>query len=34
MKKAGINHSFKIFNDGHEWANWRERIDEILIYFF
>jgi len=34
MKKAGINHSFKIFNDGHEWANWRERVDKILIYFF
>jgi enterochelin esterase family protein len=34
MKKAGINYHFKIFNDGHEWANWRERVDEILIYFF
>jgi enterochelin esterase family protein len=34
MKKNGINYNFKIFNDGHEWANWRERIDEILIYFF
>ena len=34
MKKAGINHHFKNFNDGHEWANWRERVDEILIYFF
>jgi len=34
MKNAGINHIFNVFNDGHEWANWRERIDEILIYFF
>jgi enterochelin esterase family protein len=34
MKSAGINHHFKVFNDGHEWANWRERVDEILIYFF
>ena len=34
MKNAGINHTFNVFNDGHEWANWRERIDEILIYFF
>ena len=34
MKTAGINHHFKVFNDGHEWANWRERVDEILIFFF
>ncbi len=34
MKKAGINHTFKIINDGHQWANWRERVDEMLIYFF
>ena len=34
IKRVGINHHFKVFNDGHEWANWRERVDEILIYFF
>lgn len=34
LKKAKINHSFKVYNDGHQWANWRERVDEILIYFF
>jgi enterochelin esterase family protein len=34
MKKAGVSHLFKVFNDGHQWANWRERVDEILIYFF
>lgn len=34
LNKAGITHKFKIVNDGHQWANWRERIDEILIYFF
>jgi enterochelin esterase family protein len=34
MKKAKINHTFKIVNDGHQWANWRERVDEILIHFF
>jgi enterochelin esterase family protein len=34
MKNSGINHIFNVFNDGHQWANWRERIDEILIYFF
>jgi enterochelin esterase family protein len=34
MNNANINHIFKIVNDGHEWASWRERVDEILIYFF
>lgn len=34
MIKAGINHAFKVLNDGHQWANWRERIDEILVCFF
>jgi enterochelin esterase family protein len=34
MQTAGIKHAFNIYNDGHEWANWRERVDEILIYFF
>jgi enterochelin esterase family protein len=34
IKKAGINHIFNVFNDGHQWASWRERVDEILIYFF
>lgn len=34
MKKTGVGHLFKVFNDGHQWANWRERVDDILIYFF
>ncbi|MBE0538402.1 MAG: esterase family protein, partial [Ignavibacterium sp.] len=34
MTKVGINHTFKIFNDGHQWANWRERVDKLLIYLF
>lgn len=34
LKKAKINHRFNVYNDGHQWANWRERVDEILIYFF
>lgn len=34
MNKPELNHTFKIVNDGHQWANWRERVDEILIYFF
>jgi len=34
LKEAKIEHKFTIFNDGHQWANWRERTDDILIYFF
>jgi enterochelin esterase family protein len=34
MKRLKLNHTLNVFNDGHQWANWRERVDEILIYFF
>jgi enterochelin esterase-like enzyme len=29
-----ISHIYREENDGHEWANWRERTDDILGYFF
>jgi len=34
LEKAGIKHVFQAVNDGHEWANWRERTDDILCCFF
>ena len=34
VKKLGFNFRYSELNDGHQWANWRERIDDILIYFF
>jgi enterochelin esterase-like enzyme len=34
MNQSGINHVFHVYNDGHSWANWRERTDDILIYFY
>lgn len=34
MDEAGMKHIYQVFNDGHQWANWRERTDEILVYFF
>ena len=34
LEQNGIKHLFQVVNDGHEWANWRERTDDILIYFF
>jgi enterochelin esterase-like enzyme len=34
MELKGIKHVFRIVDDGHEWANWRQRMDDILEYFF
>lgn len=34
MNSLGLEHCFQVVNDGHEWANWRERTGEILQYFF
>lgn len=34
ISELNLEHKFNIFNDGHQWANWRERTDDILIYFF
>ena len=29
-----VDHRFQTLTDGHQWANWRERTDDILVYFF
>jgi len=29
-----IPYIYRVYNDGHQWANWRERTDAILGYFF
>jgi enterochelin esterase family protein len=34
LERMGITHKFKVYNDGHQWANWRERTDDILVYLF
>jgi len=34
MEILGLSHVYREVNDGHEWANWRERTGEILQYFF
>ena len=34
MENTGFNFLYNEYNDGHQWANWRERTDDILIYFF
>jgi enterochelin esterase family protein len=34
LGKRGIVHAFNVYNDGHQWANWRERTDDMLVYLF
>jgi len=34
LSSLRIPHYFREVNDGHEWANWRERMPEMLMYFF
>lgn len=34
IERRGIEHSYRVYNDGHQWANWRERTDAILGYCF
>lgn len=34
LTKEKIRHTYHTFNDGHQWANWRERIGDILTSFF
>ncbi len=34
LSSLRIPHYYKEWNDGHEWANWRERMPDILQYFF
>lgn len=34
LSSLHIPHYFKEVNDGHQWASWRERMPEMLIYFF
>jgi enterochelin esterase-like enzyme len=34
LSSLRIPHFYKEVNDGHEWASWRERMPEILMFFF
>ncbi len=34
LSSLHIPHYYKEVNDGHAWENWRERMPEMLIYFF
>jgi len=34
LTRYGIAHRYREVHDGHDWASWRERMPEILRYFF
>ena len=34
LKQNTLRHTYHVYNDGHQWANWRERTNDILEYFF
>jgi enterochelin esterase family protein len=34
LDKNTCNYKFQQVNQGHSWGNWRDLIDDILIYFF
>jgi enterochelin esterase-like enzyme len=34
LEKYGLVHVYHEVNGGHQWADWRERTEEILVYFF
>ncbi len=34
LKKNTCTYEFKEVNQGHSWGNWRDLIDDILIYFY
>ena len=34
LEKKGYQFRFVESNDGHSWGNWRNMLDDLLIYFF
>ena len=34
LDKNTCNYQFRQVNQGHSWGNWRDLIDDVLIYFF
>jgi enterochelin esterase family protein len=34
LEKNTCTYEYKEVNQGHSWGNWRDTIDDILIYFF
>jgi enterochelin esterase family protein len=34
LERNTCTFEFKEVNQGHSWGNWRDQIDDMLIYFF
>jgi enterochelin esterase-like enzyme len=34
LEKSTCTYQYKEVNQGHSWGNWRDLVDDILIYFF
>ena len=34
LEKNTCTYQYKELNQGHSWGNWRDTIDDILVYFF
>jgi len=34
LKEKGYEFSYAEYAEGHNWSNWRARIDDILVYFY
>jgi enterochelin esterase family protein len=34
LEKNTCTFQYKEVNQGHSWGNWKDLIDDILIYFF
>jgi enterochelin esterase family protein len=34
MEEKGYNSMYQEFNQGHSWGNWRDHIDDMLVFFW
>ena len=34
LREKGYDFRYQETNDGHSWGNWRNVLDDMLIYFF
>jgi len=34
LERIDCNYEYKAVNQGHSWGNWRDLIDDMLIYLF
>jgi enterochelin esterase family protein len=34
LSARGYAHTYRVFEEGHSWGNWRAHLDEILLFLF